>query len=291
MTTKWISLLIMVTIGYGASAQQSDRGTGNAGSAQARATGVARPGEAGFVSQFEIYDVNKNGKLSVEEVSNSRFFGPALFGAVDTDSDGLVSKSEALRADRIDTYKGPPSRIDFEGNKWISDHAISAEVLQYKGKKALHIVGREHCLVYLPIKGFENGTIEVDVAGDIFSGIVFRVREDGKRAEKLYFRPQNANTEKHLNTVQYAVIGREDGHWSQLRKTAPGKFENGANIKKGEWFHVRMEIKDEILNVFVDDHPDPVLTVDPLLDGITKGAVGVWGWDSYFANFRYTSKK
>lgn len=267
-----------------ADAQVGSLGQGSA----APGAGGARPDESGFVVALTSNDTDKNGTLSQEEAANVRLLSPSLFKAVDQNGDGRISPDEAIRADKIEAYKGDPVRIDFEGKTWIADHAIGAEVLEYKGKQAMHIVGREKCLVYLPVDDFSNGTVEADIAGDIFSGIVFRVRENGQRAEKVYFRPQNAHTERHQNTVQYAVIGREDGHWSSLRKNFPGKYENGADIRQGEWFHVRLVVRDKSVKVFVNDGPDPVLEVDPMLDGITAGSIGLWGWDSYFANFKFT---
>ena len=245
--------------------------------------------EAPFSGQIARNDADKNGSLSLAETSKMRNFPKSLFKAIDTNGDGEISMAEAKVADKVDKRKGPAKRIKFEGKQWIADHAIGAEVVKHKGKEALHIVGREQCVVYLPIDDFQDGTIEVDIAGDIFSGVAFRTRENGARSEKLYFRPQNANTEKHQNTVQYSVLGRRDGHWSQLRRNFPGKYETGANIAKGEWFRAKFEIKGEELKVYVNG--DLLLTVDPMLDGVSKGSVGVWGWDSYFANFKYTPAK
>jgi hypothetical protein len=213
-----------------------------------------------------------------------------MFDAMDRDGDDRISRSEAERADRIDQNLGEPATLRFEGKDWITTHAIGAERVTYKGKEALHLVGREQCLVYLPIDNFTNGTIEADMAGEIFTGIGFRVREDGKRSEKLYFRPQNSGTARHENSVQYGVIGREDGHWRYLRQNQPGKYESGADLEKGEWFHVRLEIEEDRLEVFVNHGEKPVLTVDPLLDGVSTGSVGLWGWDSYFANFKVTRR-
>ena len=68
----------------------------------------------------------------------------------------------------------------------------------------------------------------------------------------------------------------------------PGKYETGVDIKQGEWFHAKFVIKGKSLKVFVNGSDNPILTVDPMLDGVSKGSVGVWGWDSYFANFKYT---
>jgi len=183
---------------------------------------------------------------------------------------------------------GGGKTVDFEGKQWATSLAKEVIVVEYKGKKALHILGGEQTYVYLPGVEFQDGVIELDIAGPIFSGVGFRGRENGRRVEKIYFRPQNAGTAKHANTVQYAVLGREDGTWRYLRTKFPGKYETGADIKKGEWFHVKLVIRGTEVKVYVDEKPEPVLTVDKMLDGVAKGTVGVWGWNSYFANFRFT---
>ncbi|MEM9158432.1 MAG: hypothetical protein AAGB46_05225 [Verrucomicrobiota bacterium] len=249
-------------------------------------------GDPSFKALIKSKDADKSGTLTFNEVSSGRgALRPALFEAIDANGDGSINQAEAAQADLIDKHQGPAKKIAFEGKDWVSTYALNAEVVEFKGKTALHIVGREQCYVYLPIDDFQDGVIEVDIAGSIFSGIAFRGREDGKRAEKLYFRPQNANTERHQNTVQYAVIGREDGHWRYLRTNHPGKYETGVDIAKDEWFRAKFVIEGQSLKVFVNDSSEPTLIVDPLLDGRTKGSIGVWGWDSYFANFKYTPAK
>ena len=181
-----------------------------------------------------------------------------------------------------------PKQIEFEGKTWKADLAKEVEVVEYMGKTALHVVGAEQTYVFLPHVEFTDGVIECDIAGPRFSGLGFRGREAGKRVEKVYFRPFNSGTEKHENTVQYAVIGHPEGGWRHLRENFPGKYETGADLKPNTWFHVKLEIKGKAVKVFVNGKKEPVLTVDPMLDGESKGTVGVWGWDTYFANFKFT---
>ena len=177
--------------------------------------------------------------------------------------------------------------IEFEGKTWHTPAATLA-VGEFKGKTALHVVGRTQSYVFLPEVEFQDGTIEVDIASSIFSGIGFRGRENGKRAEKVYFRPQNSGTAKHANSVQYSVIGRRDATWRYLRTKFPVKYEAAADLKKNQWFHTKLVVKGTEVKVYVDDGPEPVLVVDPMLDGVTMGTVGVWGYNSYFANFKFT---
>ena len=277
-------LLLVLPLAFGQEGrrQQPNQRTGRAG-------GRAGAGpEAALTAIFASVDKDKDGKATMEDFASNRFFRKAMFDAIDADANGTITREEINVAARVDSPTPDPKRVKFEGREWVADLAYGAKVVEYKGKQALHIVGREQTFVYLPIDDFSDGTIEVDVAGDIFSGIGFRGRESGRRAEKVYFRPQNAHTDRHENSVQYSVIGREDGHWSYLRRNHPGKYETGADIKQGEWFHVRLDIQGKTLKVFVNDSAEPLLTVDPVLDGDTRGSVGVWGWDSYFTNFRYT---
>lgn len=285
LTSGILALVASVLFFNSAFAQQQNRDGGNAAGRQ----GAPLRGESGFAGQVKKNDKDGNGTLSFEEASVERLFRQSLFNAIDTNGDGQVSMKEAVVADKIDKYKGPSKRISFEGKEWVADHAIGAQVVNYKGKKALHLAGREQCYVYLPLDDFQDGTIEVDIAGETFSGIGFRGREGGQRVEKLYFRPQNAGTDRHSSTVQYSVIGREGGHWRDLRTKSPGTYETGADISKGEWFHAKFVIKGTSLKVYVNDSTEPQLVVDPMLDGVSKGSIGLWGWDSYFANFKYTA--
>lgn len=265
-------------------AQQGNRGETGASGRQGSTPSV----ESIFVGQLKKNDKDGSGTMSFEETSAERFFPQSLFDAIDTDGDGDISMKEAVFADKIDQFQGPKKRITFEGKEWVADYALKAKVTNYKGKEALNIIGREQTYVFLPIDEFQDGTIEVDIASDAFCGIGFRGRDNGQRVERLYFRPMfTANADRRDMTVQYAVTGRKDGHWLELRKSAPGKYNAEADIEPGEWFHAKFVIKGTSLKVYINGSEEPQMVVDPLLDGVSQGSVGVWGWDSHFANFKY----
>jgi hypothetical protein len=181
----------------------------------------------------------------------------------------------------------------FKPEQW-SLTGVDYEVIDFKGKKALHIkkpdmqAKNDGVTALLKKLEFDNGTIEFDMASKIFSGVVFRVQNSDK-AECVYFRPFNSGTKKHENTVQYVARGTENT-WQYLRKNFPGTYEAGADLKELEWFHVKLEVCCSSLNVFINDATKPCLVVKDLKHGQCQGAVGLWAWDGYFANLKVTPK-
>ncbi len=180
----------------------------------------------------------------------------------------------------------------FKPEQW-SLEGVEYEVVDFKGKQALHIQkpqGKKQDGVMAVLKGvdFDSGTIEFDMASKIFSGAVFRVQDDSQ-AECVYFRPFNSGTKKHGNTVQYVAKGSKYT-WQHLRKNHPGVYEAGADLKELEWFHVRLEVCCSFVKVFVNEAPEPVLVVKDMKHGHSKGKIGLWAWDGYFANLKVTPK-
>ncbi len=157
----------------------------------------------------------------------------------------------------------------------------------FQGEQVLQLDGGGEDSVAL-LLGIElaDGTIEVDIASDIFSGIAFRAA-DLKNYELVYFRPQNSGTAKHDYTVQYVSKGMPGKEWRTLREESPGKYEAGADMKVNEWFRAKIVVKGDSLSVYVDDSPEPVLVVDEMFGGRTKGKIGIWGWNTRFRNFSF----
>ena len=96
-----------------------------------------------------------------------------------------------------------PKEIEFEGKTWTADLAKEVEVVEYKGKKALHIVGGEMTYVYLFGAAFEDGVIECDIAGPSFSGLAFRGWEKGRSAEKLCKTPGWRNNARRTSMARF----------------------------------------------------------------------------------------
>lgn len=146
---------------------------------------------------------------------------------------------------------------------------------------------------------FSEGVIELDLKGEnrqgeSFIGISFHA-EDEKVFEGIYFRPFNFDApdvagQSHM--VQYHNIPEHS--WRMLRGAFPGKYEAAIPDPPApdDWFHARIEVKGEMITVYVNDLKDPVLSVASLSQRRT-GKIGFWvGSNSSgrFANLKITGK-
>lgn len=184
---------------------------------------------------------------------------------------------------------------------------VKTELVTFKGRKALRVddaapagAGDEGRLVLLQKTDFQDGTIEVDLAGEPgpgagegargFVGIAFRVGADATRFECIYLRPTNGRAEDQLrrnHSVQYISI--PGFPWQLLRKDFPGKYETYVDLVAGEWTRVRIYVRGKEARLFVNGAQQPTLIVDNLLQGPTRGTVALWigpGTVAHFANLK-----
>jgi len=169
-----------------------------------------------------------------------------------------------------------------------------AEVIEYRGNQALRLnPGAGERVALFDDLTFENGSIELDIAAiPSYTGIVFRARS-GEIYEGIYFRPQNSRHENPVqrgHTVQYHAGPRHT--WYYLRDRFPEKYEAGTDLEPEEWFHVRIEVSGLTARVFVNNDSEPCLVIDELLNGVSRGAIGLWVGNTSpgtFANLRVTS--
>ena len=163
--------------------------------------------------------------------------------------------------------------------KWAV-RAQPATVETYRGKDCL-AVSTQAGLVLKELE-FESGTIEMDVAVPQqggFAGVDFRAESDGKRFERIYFRPQASATP---HAIQYDPHFNGYSNWQTYHGPV---YEGNAPLPEdGDWFHVKIEVVGSQARVFVDDAQEPQLVVQELMSGSSGGAVGLWGTGARFAD-------
>jgi hypothetical protein len=205
---------------------------------------------------------------------------------------GAQTKSMAVPLDSAEGLKPVNSKI---------------ESVTYRGRKALRVTdtapeGTSDDGRFVVVTGsqFEDGLIEVDVAGDRipgatevargFVGIAFRVAQDGPPFEAFYLRPYNGRSDDQLqrnHSAQY--ISSPEYPWNRLRQEFPGKYETYVDLVPGEWTKMKIEVKGDKAHLYVNDAREPTLIVGHLLHGDTKGAVALFislGSVAHFSNLR-----
>ena len=192
----------------------------------------------------------------------------------------------------------------------LKAHKVKAEPVTFRGRGALRVTdavstagaGDEDRLVILTGTTFQDGVIEVDLAGEPgpgaseqargFVGVAFRVAPDVSRFECIYLRPTNGRADDQVrrnHSVQY--ISFPDFPWYRLRKEQPEKYETYADVVPGEWTTVKIEVRGIKARLYVHGATQPTLLVNDLKLGQAEGAIGFWigpGTVAHFSNLRVT---
>ena len=184
---------------------------------------------------------------------------------------------------------------------------VKIENVTFKNRKALRVsdaapadLGDEGRLVVLTKTDFQDGMIDVDLAGEPgpnagegargFVGVAFRVAADQSRFECIYLRPTNGRAEDQIrrnHSVQYISV--PGFPWHQLRKDFPDKYETYVDLLPSEWTRVRIEVRGEKARLYVNGVEQPTLLVNDLKQKQSKGAVALWigpGTVAHFSNVR-----
>jgi hypothetical protein len=182
-----------------------------------------------------------------------------------------------------------------------------AEVVSYRGRRAIHLsplAGQENSdeatIAILKGSEFQDGTIEVDVAGapragagpDMrgFIGILFRVQSQGAQAEDFYLRPTNGRSDDQLrrnHSVQYESA--PDFPWNRLRKESPGVYESYVDLDPGAWTAMKIVVAGSKARLYVNGADQPCLIVNDLKLGDSHGQIALWAHattEGYFSNLR-----
>ncbi|MBZ0278490.1 MAG: DUF1080 domain-containing protein [Anaerolineae bacterium] len=179
--------------------------------------------------------------------------------------------------------------------RWITTAVSRFEQTAYKGLPAVRVSWDyvDDPLVdggFVPLSGvtFGDGIIEVDMAKGPFVGLGFR-GQTGGRYELIYFRPTaKANGWK---AIQYGNIGNRLGMPRYLVEHAHPHCDGQADLPEDDWFHIRLVVTGSKAEVYLNGQAQPVYTMPALLQPEQRGSIGLWAWDGYFANFRYTAEE
>ena len=203
--------------------------------------------------------------------------------------------------------QAPTKRIALDSLEGLKPMNVKVEPVTYKDRKALRVTDAApqdtpegHRFVVLAGTEFQDGVIEVDLAGDRapgapetargFVGIAFRMAPDGSGYECFYLRPYNGRSEDQVrrnHSAQYVSI--PEFTWKRLRQEFPEKYETYVDLVPGVWARVKIEVRGEKARLYLNGAQQPTLVVNDLKRGVSKGAIGLWidPWTvGHFSNLR-----
>ena len=184
---------------------------------------------------------------------------------------------------------------------------VVAEPATLDGKKGVRVtfgtVAPEQQVQVEPLAIIENidfssGTIEAEVAGMPapgaaggargFVGIAFRLQPDMKTYDAFYLRPTNGRAddqERRNHATQY--ISHPQWTWSRLRQETPSKYESYVDLVPNVWTKIKIDVRGDHAQLYVNDNPQPVLIVNDVKSGATaRGGVALWIGPGTVAHFR-----
>lgn len=147
-------------------------------------------------------------------------------------------------------------------------------------------------IVWLPVKPFKNGTIEIEMRGkDVFQrsfiGVAFHGADD-ITYDAVYCRPFNflaKDSVRKIHAVQY--ISHPDYTWEKLRNERNAVFEkeiiNPPN--PNDWFMLKLVIDGTTVKAYINNTVTPSLVIEKLNNN-TSGKIGLFTADSSGGDFK-----
>jgi len=204
-----------------------------------------------------------------------------------------------------------PTTIPLDAPSEMQSRHVKTEQVTYKGRKALRVtdtapasVGTGERLVILSKTEFQDGVIEIELTGEPganageaargFVGVAFRVSPDAAKDvpeyECFFLRPTNGRADdqaRRNHSTQYMSL--PDFPWNCLRQEFTGQYESYVDLEPGEWTKVKIEARGDKARLYVHGAPQPVLVVNDLKHGQSRGQIALWigpGTVAHFADLR-----
>jgi hypothetical protein len=182
--------------------------------------------------------------------------------------EGYAQKNKDKKAENPIT---PPSNfvVPLRPENW-DFQAGKVTFLEYKGMKAIKLDEKSGPM-YLKDYIFKNGTIEFDVeVNQAYPFPTIYFRKNNENTEHVYLRTGVVNQKNAIDAVQYASIVKGVNMWDLQHE-----FQSAANMKIGEWNHIKLLVSGKQLRVFVNNPTEPNLEI-PCMEGITdEGQIGI----------------
>lgn len=136
---------------------------------------------------------------------------------------------------------------------------------------------------------FHNGTVTVRLRSRLlpdapeyargFVGIVYRAKADGSEFEGFYVRPTNGrNCTDPVRRAHGCQYFSYPGYtFSYFREFGISDYEAPVDLALDEWFTLRAVIHEETASFYLNDSPQPVLTVPQMKHGAGQaGSLGIY---------------
>ena len=155
--------------------------------------------------------------------------------------------------------------------------------VEENGKKFVRVSEAQgEGIVWLPVKNFKKGTLEIEMRGkDVlqrsFIGVVFHAQNDST-FDAVYCRPFNffaQDSIRRIHAVQY--ISHPEYTWQVLRNTRNAEFEKEiiSPPDPNSWFTMSVEINEKAVKTYINKASQPSLVVNKLTK-VKNGKIGIF---------------
>ncbi|NJB71612.1 hypothetical protein GGR42_002074 [Saonia flava] len=164
-------------------------------------------------------------------------------------------------------------KIPMDATHWEHD-STTVEFVMHRGVLAAKNKPNKYYQIFLKDHIFTNGTIEFDVEliGQGFPGINFRMSEDRKNGDNFYIRSFGETTPYIRTTLQYAAIMDGMSIWD-----LSDEYQAGATIYKEGWNHIKLIVNGKQMKAYVNDMEKPALIVPELEGWQNSGGISLSG--------------
>lgn len=168
-------------------------------------------------------------------------------------------------------------RVDLtKWSEFVLQDQAEASVTTWRGYESLRLNG----LAMIPNLSVAEGSIDVQIGSDetSYCGLAFRIA-DPLNYELAYGQP---HTSGRWDALQYDPVFRGINTWQIYHGTGA---QQAVEVPKGDWFHLRVDFKDQRAVIQLNDQPP--LVVPQLAHAHNKGLIGLWSYKpAYFRDLR-----